>query len=238
MDMNVFIVDDDKSVTTELSEIIRNWAILNNYQINTVIKNDLKEVSPDMVSPFDLIILDIRIGNSDGIDFAKALRNIGSDATIAFISNYEQYAINGYSVHAVSYLLKPIHAESIESLMVETASRIGNITSRSIHLIQNGKDLFIACDSILYIEAFSNRIVVHLKDKEQSFYSSMNELESQLSRTSLVRCHRSFIINLEYVQDISFNQVHLFNVSVPIPLSRSYASAVKEQLFQKRRINT
>ena len=238
MDINIFIADDDISVTTGLSQIIRSWAVRNNYQINTVVKNDLSEVSPAMVSPFDLVILDIRIGDRDGIDFAKELRNIGSDATIAFISNFEQYAIKGYSVHAVSYLLKPINAESIESLLIESASRIGNITSRSIHLTQNGKDLFIACDSILYIEAFSNRIAVHLKDKEQSFYSSLNELESQLSQTSLVRCHRSYIINLEYVQDISFNQVHLFNVSVPIPLSRSYASTVKEQLFRKRRIHT
>ena len=212
MDINIFIADDDISVTTGLSQIIRSWAVRNNYQINTVVKNDLSEVSPAMVSPFDLVILDIRIGDRDGIDFAKELRNIG--------------------------LLKPIHAESIESLLIESASRIGNIASRSIHLTQNGKDLFIACDSILYIEAFSNRIVVHLKDKEQSFYSSLNELESQLSQTSLVRCHRSYIINLEYVQDISFNQVHLFNVSVHIPLSRSYASTVKEQLFRKRRIHT
>lgn len=234
MELSVYIVDDDKTVTNQLSEIIKNWAIIKDLKVNTVIKNDLNEVIPSMIVPFDLVILDIRIGNKNGIEFARELRSTGSDATIAFISNYEQYAIDGYSVHAVSYLLKPLKKEKIEALLDEASSKAGDFASKSLRFSLNGKLVFIATDSIRYIDVFNKRITVHLIDKNETFYMSINSLENQLPTTSLVRCHRSYVINLNYIKEFTADQVYLLGIDKPIPIGRSYSKDIKRRLFQKR----
>lgn len=234
MELNVFIIDDDINITDQLSKTISSWAIRKNYIVNTVIRNDLNEVTSAIVAPFDLVILDIRIGPYDGIAFAKELRAIGSDAMIAFISNFEQYAINGYSVHAVSYLLKPLDDSAIESLLEESITLVGDFSSKSIRISQNGLTRFVSIRSILYAEALSKRIILHLLDKEESFYMTINELTSQLTGTTLIRCHRSYIVNLEYVRVFTTNNLYLYNVDTPIPIGRSYITDLKERLFHKR----
>ena len=234
MELNIYIVDDDKTVTDQLSEIISNWSSINDCRVNTVIKNDLNEAVPSMIAPFDLVILDIRIGDKNGIEFAQKLRNTGSDATIAFISNFEQYAIEGYSVHAISYLLKPLKKERIEALLDEASSKAGDFASKSLRFSLNGKTVFIATDSIRYIEVFNKHITVHLIDKNETFYMSINNLEPQLSTTSLVRCHRSFIVNLNYVREVASDCVILLECDEPIPVGRAYSKEFKKALFQKR----
>ena len=98
MKLNVFIADDDPKITQTLEYIIRDWEYQNRQKVNLQIKNDLKDVEVTSLIPYDLIILDIEIGSVNGIGFAKSLRNAGSDAAIAFVSNYEKYAIEGYSI--------------------------------------------------------------------------------------------------------------------------------------------
>lgn len=234
MELNVFIIDDDHSVTEQLPCLVRNWAAHRNMNVNIVTKNDLSEVTPTLVSAFDLVMLDIEIGEENGIEFARSLRDLGSDATIAFISNFERYAIEGYSVHAVSYLLKPLKKDAVETLLDEAATRTGDISSNSIRISQNGRYRFISTRSILYIEVFNKKVTFHLTDKEESFYTTISGLEPQLAGTTLVRCHRSYIINLEYIQEIGSNYISLYQVDTKIPIGKSYLPSVKAQLFQKR----
>ena len=230
----MFIIDDDRSVTELLTGIVRDWAAHRNKNVNIVTRNDLEEAIPTLVSAFDLVMLDIEIGEGNGIEFARSLRSLGSDATIAFISNFERYAIEGYSVHAVSYLLKPLKKEAVEALLDEAATRTGDLSSNSIRLSQNGRYRFISTGSILYIEVFNKKVTFHLIDKEESFYTTISSLEPQLTGTTLVRCHRSYIVNLEYIQEISSNYISLYQVDTRIPIGRSYLSSVKAQLFRKR----
>ena len=143
MELNVFIIDDDHSVTEQLPCLVRNWAAHRNMNVNIVTKNDLSEVTPTLVSAFDLVMLDIEIGEENGIEFARSLRDLGSDATIAFISNFERYAIEGYSVHAVSYLLKPLKKDAVETLLDEAATRTGSfLQTASVYPRTAGTGLF------------------------------------------------------------------------------------------------
>ncbi|MBQ8995865.1 MAG: response regulator transcription factor [Oscillospiraceae bacterium] len=237
MKLNIFIADDDSTITDQLSKIIKEWSARTNNEINLLIKNGLNEVTPVMVSPFDLVILDIMIGDANGIEFAKSLRKIGSDASIAFITNFVQFAVDGYSVHAVSYLLKPLDPVSVEQLLEESLTMTGDFSSGKIKVYQNGKYKLIAIKSIIFIEVLNKHLIVHLIDKEETYYMSFSALEPQLSGSNLVRCHRSYIINLEFVREMTSSAIDLYGISQPIPVGRSYLSSVKERLFRKRSVN-
>lgn len=235
MSFNVFLIDDDVSITNQLSGFINNWAVNHDIEINMTIKNDLSEVIPEVICKYDVIILDVVIGNENGIEYAKSLREIGCKATIAFISNYTQYAINGYSVHAVSYILKPIKEDQINSLLSNVVFGSDVFSTKRIHISINGKDRFFAADSLLYIEAIKHQSVFHFTDnEEESYYYSFHDLEKQLVGTPLVRCHRSYIININYVRRMSYSEIQLYGINSPIPLGRAYANNVKTRLLWER----
>ena len=233
MKLNIYVIDDDIAITDQLSHLIFEWAADCAVTVNLITKNGLSEAVPEEVSCFDLVILDVMIGNKNGIEYAKSLRELGSHAVIAFISNFSQYAINGYSAHAVSYILKPLKTDAVYSLLDETVSDTGSRSDNRIHVSQNGKDIFISLDSILYIESFRNQVTVHMTNREESFYVSISSIEKQIRNTSLLRCHRSYIINLRYVREISYNNVYLYGIDTPIPLGRSFADGVRSRLLWK-----
>ena len=233
MKLNIYVIDDDIAITDQLSHLIFEWAADRAVTVDLITKNGLSEAVPEEVSCFDLVILDVMIGNKNGIEYAKSLRELGSHAVIAFISNFSQYAINGYSAHAVSYILKPLKTDAVYSLLDETVSDTGSLSDNRIHVSQNGKDIFISPDSIIYIEAFRNQVTIHMTDREESFYVSISSLEKQLSNTSLMRCHRSYIINLRYVREISYYNVNMYGIDHPIPLGRGFADDVRSRLLWK-----
>ena len=235
MKLKIFAIDDDRSIIEQLSSLINDWAADRAVNIDLITKNDLSEIVPDEVSCFDLIILDVLIGDENGIEFAKTLRSLGSHAMITFISNYSQYAINGYSAHAISYLLKPLKKEIIYSLLDDSLSNTVSTLNNNIHVSQNGKDIFISPDSVIYIESFRNQVTIHMTDREESFNISISDIEKQLINTSLMRCHRSYIINLNYVREISHYDVFLYGIDSPISLSRNLVNDVKSRLLWKER---
>lgn len=235
MKLKIFAIDDDRSIIEQLSSLINDWAVDRAVNIELIAKNDLNEVVPEEALYYDLIILDVLIGDENGIEFAKTLRSLGSYATIAFISNYSQYAINGYSAHAVSYLLKPLNKDVIYSLLDDSLFNTVSTLNNDIHVSQNGKDIFISPDSVIYIESFRNQVTIHTTDREESFNISISNIEKQLINTSLMRCHRSYIINLKHVREISHYDIFLYGINQPIPLSRSLVNDVKSRLLWKER---
>ena len=235
MKLNIFIADDDPKITQTLECIIRDWEDQYRHEINLQTKNDLKGVEVTSLILYDLIILDIEIGSVNGIEFARTLRQAGSDATIAFISNYEKYAIEGYSTHAISYLLKPVSPEKVFSLLDETFSRIGDYNSKTIWVSSGGSHRFISTSSILFITIFGKSLEIHLLDKVEAYIMPLRSIEPQLPGTSLFRCHKSYIVNIEYVTGMSGNNLFVGPDEEHVPIGRVYKEIVKKRLLNRRR---
>ena len=234
MIFNIFIADDDEKITSRLECYILDWADQYHQKINLQKENDLSKVAVESLIPYDLVILDIEIGSVNGIEFAKSLRKAGSDATIAFISNYSQYAVEGYSARAISYILKPINEEKIFSLLNDALYRIGDFSSKTIWFSQNGRKIFISTNSILYIESQRKKVDVYLKDKKESFVMPLQSLEPQLPNTSLIRCHRSYIVNIDYIRKLVGNDLYIEGDSAVIPIGTNYREDIKKRLLCKR----
>ncbi|MBR0451320.1 MAG: response regulator transcription factor [Oscillospiraceae bacterium] len=231
MDINVFIVDDDKSVTDSLEYLILDWADQHHQNVKFQIKNTLKGVDPLSVLPYDLVILDVLIGETNGIEFAKTLRELGCDATIAFISSYNMYALEGYVAHAISYIMKPIEQNQLFSVLDETEKRVGDFNSKTICFPFRSGYRFISTRSILYISCFGKYTDVVLHDKTERFSVRIKDIEAQLPGTSLIRCHRSFIVNTNYVRRISSNMLELEGTADLVPIGRLYSDKLKQKLF-------
>lgn len=231
MNMNVLIVDDDQSVTKSIEFYIDEWAEINHHEVNYLSHTCLRDIDVLSVIHFDLVILDIIIGKDNGIEFARKLRESGSDSTIAFISNYSSFAIEGYTTHAISYVLKPIDRTRIFSVLDETEKRIGDYNSKTICFTYRSGHRIISTRSILYISSIGKHVDVKLTNKVERFIMPMKDIELQLYGSSLVRCHKSFIVNTNYISRISSNTIELEGSSDIIPIGRAYSENLKKKLF-------
>lgn len=233
MKIDIIVVDDDRAITEKLRQIIAEWPEYYQHTINIRAENNLRNIDVATVAPYDLVILDVLIGEDNGIEFAKALRDAGSVATIAFISNHSRFALEGYSAHAISYIMKPLDKHKIYNLLDETTKRIGDYNSKTISFSIGTNIKFISTRSIICICSSGRHVEVKLPGKVEDFVTAISTVEAQLPGTSLIRCHKSYIINTDYVRGLSAGNLELEGVSEKIPIGRKYMETVKKKLLSK-----
>jgi len=184
----------------------------------------------------DLIFLDINMPEISGLSFAKS---INKNIKIIFTTAYREYALDGFDLQAVDYLLKPISFERL----LQAINKYRNENSTFTNLIldeiksENNDFIFVRSDrkmikinfcEIRYIESLSDYIKIHLKDKTIITRETISNIEAKLSQKDFIRTHRSFIVSLASID--SFTNEYIEIGSSEIPISRSYKKEVLQKL--------
>ncbi|MEX1188245.1 MAG: LytTR family DNA-binding domain-containing protein [Bacteroidia bacterium] len=181
--------------------------------------NNSKEVL-DVLSKtdVDLLFLDIQMPGMNGLELSKRLL---TDVKVIFTTAFPNYAIEGYKVNAIDYLLKPFDFEEFSLAVKKTNSMINTEienTSDSIFVKSDHKLINIKFDNILYVE--SDRDYVKLFTENMvapvSTLTTLKELELQLPSNFFMRIHRSFIINLKKIDHVERNQVIISNTRITL----------------------
>lgn len=179
----------------------------------------------------DLIFLDINMPVMNGIDFAAL---IPADMRIIYITAYEQFALQGFRVNALDYLLKPVSyndfvgavSKAFEWHAMSRAYRTGTCAPDTIPveaiLIKSGNRLVrIATDTIRYVESLNDRTIVHRTDGDPvASLISMREIEEMLPVDQFMRVHRSFIVNMAAVREVERSHIIFGKTRIPVAESR------------------
>ena len=173
----------------------------------------------------DVVFLDIQMPQIKGTDFAKM---IPSTASVIFTTAYSDYALEGFELSALDYLLKPIGFErflkAVQKIKKGNAEVIDTIT------VKCGYDLFkLKYSDITHIESDSEYVVFHTSGKKIMSLQSLKSLEKSLDVSVFIRVHRSFIVNRGKVTGLKSRDLSLG--SILIPVSDSYYENVKKELF-------
>ena len=176
----------------------------------------------------DIVFLDIQMPEIKGTDFSKL---IPEGTSFIFTTAYSEYALEGYELNALDYLLKPITYERFLKAVSKNKETIAKIDDQSI-VIKSGYDLHkIKFDDIIYIESDSEYVNFHLSNgKKIMSYQSLKTLENSLNQAIFMRVHRSYMINKTKVTALKGKDLVLDNIK-NIPVSSSYYEKVKETLF-------
>ena len=165
----------------------------------------------------DLVFLDIRVSDMLGIDVAGKLREMDEDVMIIFVTSLTQYAVDGYSVRAFDYILKPLRYSSfsakmklvLKSLSARQPGRMLDIRNR-----EGGRK--ISTDNITYIESRAHDIYIHMGDETIRQWGTLGKLEDTLRDVHFARCSTSFLVNLKYVQGVKKDEVIVDGQALPI----------------------
>lgn len=173
----------------------------------------------------DIVFLDIQMPDLKGTDFAKM---IDSKTKIIFTTAYSEYALEGFDLNALDYLLKPItferFSQAINKINVETPNVENTI------IIKSGYDLHkLKYDQINYIKSDNEYVVFYTNDKKIMSHQTLKSTEKLLPPSTFIRVHRSYIVNKEKVTSLKGRELYISDKKIPV--SDRYYSKVKEQLF-------
>jgi DNA-binding LytR/AlgR family response regulator len=232
--VKIAICDDDKFELEKAKNTVDEFII--SKQSDHEITVDTFENGSDLLchidkyKGFDLLILDIIMPGMNGIELAAEIRRNNSHCKIIFLTSSSEFAVSSYSVNAFYYLLKPFSDTELKSLLSKTLAEMEKEESSSIVVKVKGKLTRLQIHTLQYVESVKHTIFFHLHSSEViSCYSTMNEFNDiLLSDKRFAKCHKSFIVNMDYVLSISNKDFTLIDKTL-IPISRQVYQQVKKQ---------
>lgn len=202
--LNIALVDDDLSAIDLIRSYLDRYTGEHQVQFHVLFFSNTT-VFWSKFSPrkYDIIFLDIAMPHGDGMTLAKKIRELDETVTIIFITNMAQYAIEGYSVQAYSFMLKPVSYIDFSTLMGRILPKVNQEKiSDSIEIVSAGQVIRIPVTSITYVEIMGHKAVYHLVDKEFGSWESMKAVSRRLDRPDFSLCNACYLVNLNYVNAV------------------------------------
>ena len=176
-----------------------------------------------------LLILDIETGNKTGMELAQELRSRNDERSILFITGHEKYLSVGYEVRPVQFLLKPINWEKLKKAVL-TDWRLHH-SPQTLILKKGRQTVRIPFHTVLYVEAMENhRVKIGQSDGDEVFQSGLLELQQLLPADRFLRCHKSYLINLDHVKRMD-KTAFIMDNEYRIPIGRTYQKTSREAVL-------
>lgn len=155
----------------------------------------------------DLIFLDIMMDSMDGMTTARMIRRRDENVLIVFVTSMVQYAVQGYSVNAADFLVKPVNYTSLKLCLDRVLKRLDTVEPLRLRFSNREGDYRFAASEICYFESLNHKLIVHTTNQSVTVDSSLSAAEKMVEGLPFFRCHVSFLVNLRYVDRISGHDV-------------------------------
>ena len=186
--MRIAVVDDEQTMREQLAEYIRRFSGETDHSFEISLFSSADALLQDYRPEYDIIIFDIDMPGTNGLDAARKIRETDGRVTILFVTNMVQYAINGYEVDAVDYVIKPIGYYDF-SMKLQKALRRRNRQQDEQLVIDSTEGLLrLPVADILYVEVMGHYLVYHTQERAVRARGSLKDSETLLLRHHFCRC--------------------------------------------------
>ena len=200
--ISIAIVEDEKMYAEQLEEYLHRYEKDNGELFDITVYSDGDQIVNKYKSQFDIILMDVEMKFMDGMSAAEEIRKIDTEVVIIFITNMAQYAIRGYAVDALDYVLKPVSYFAFSQRLNRAISRMKKRETKMIMVNIKGGTVRLNLANIFYIESQGHTLILHtiLGDYETS--GTMKELEEKLCDMNFCRGNKGYLINLQHVDSV------------------------------------
>jgi len=203
--IRIAIVEDDNNYKEQLIDFLHKFKQERGETISIETFSDGDEIVENYHAQYDIILMDVQMQFMDGMSAAEEIRKMDSEVVIIFITNLAQYAIKGYAVDALDYILKPISYFQFSQRLTRAIERMKRREAQFITLrIKGGIRRFQVSD-IYYIESFGHQLIFYTKEGEFSSSGTMKDLEEELADFHFFRGNKGYLINLAHVEGMNEN---------------------------------
>lgn len=218
--MKIAIVEDQKMEQERLTNYIQSYCQKHKLPVDVVCFNDGLDITSDYQPQFDVIYLDVEMQIMDGMTTAKKVRQLDKDVLIVFVTNHSQVAIQGYSVEATDFLLKPLSQFVFEEHFKKILRKLPTPEEEQKFLYIKSKSTTtkIAMEDIYYIESIGHNLHINTKNGTVTTNNTLKNMESLLDKKTFFRSNSGYIVNLIFVEKVVGNIAYVNGQ--PLPISR------------------
>lgn len=196
------IVDDEQIYVKEIKNYIRRYENETGEKFSVVCFQDGDQIAENYTGQYDIILMDIQMQFMDGLEAAKKIREFDSEVVIMFVTNMKNYAIRGYEVDALDYLVKPVDYYMFSRKMDKALKRIGKRNEPVINVrILSGVMRFKTKD-IYYVESDGHNLSYFTSKGTYRRRSKIKDVEDELVPYGFFRTNKSYLVNMQYVDGI------------------------------------
>jgi DNA-binding LytR/AlgR family response regulator len=232
--IRIGIVEDDATAVERLLSHLDRYQRTSGERFHIGAFRDGADVLAEYRPDWDVLFLDVQMPRVDGMTAARRIREVDSEVIVVFVTASPHYAVSGYEVDALSYLLKPVSYTSFEHEMDRILARLRRQTRRELlFTATDGAHHRIAVDDIRYIESVRHRIDLHTLDTVFSIATTVKAMESELADKGFLRCHSGLLVNLRHVTGIEGNDCRIRGgglLPISRPRKREFLAALAEHV--------
>ncbi len=228
--INVIICDDNSLFLNDLAQSIERVVGFEHRVFSFESASELLTNTEEAFkSNMSLLLTDIEMPDINGIELAKKLKEIYPLLQIIFITNYTEYVEKAFDVEPAHYIIKPINDEKLRLALNKAAEQLQKQTKNCLQINTKEKFIRIPYSEIKYIESVGRKAVVYALSKSTAIPKKLDDLEKLLPDCFL-RVHKSYLININMVEQIKNYKITLFNGDV-IPVSKSKYPQTKSRII-------
>ncbi len=198
----IAIVEDEELYASQLKEYIEKFAGESGYSFRITQFRDGDEIASGYQGNYDIILMDIERGLMDGMTAAEEIRKLDGDVVIMFITNMTNYAIRGYEVDALDYVLKPVSYFAFSQKLDRAVSRVKKKSSDHLTLEVSAGIKKVPLEDLYYIESEGHKLTFHTTDGVVQIRGKISDYEKQLEGRGFFRSNKGYLVNLHYVDGV------------------------------------
>ncbi len=226
------IVEDDAHDMELIKEYVDRYARERQQKFTITEFTDGKDIVNGYTATYDLILMDIEMKFMDGMQAAQSIRKMDQKVELIFITNMPQYAIQGYKVNALDYMLKPVSYFAFAASMDKALSRIGNGAKAYVTIDEKGGKLKLSEEQITYLEVLDHTLYYHTTKGSYQAKGTLRDAAEKLDPHRFCFCNRCYLVNLDYVEQYVGNTVTVNGDTLTVSRSRRkpFLDALNERM--------
>ncbi len=200
--IRIAIVEDDISYSCQFQKYIHKYSKESKELFDVSVFSDGNDIVWNYNSNYDIIFMDVQMQKLDGMSAARSIRKVDTNVVIIFITNMAQYAIQGYEVDAMNYILKPVNYFAFSQQLAKAVKQAKARMNFYINILHESSMVRLDVTRISYIESQGHTIIYHTEDGVFSTRDSLKQVEQKLSGRNFSRCNNCYLVNLRHVEKV------------------------------------
>ena len=226
------LVEDDELYRSQLREYIDKYSAVSGEKFTVTEFSDGDEIALGYKAVYDIILMDIEMKFMDGMMAAEEIRKVDTEVIIIFITNSPQYAIKGYAVDALDYVLKPVPYFAFSQQLMKAVTRLEKRAKRYLTVPVEGGLRRLDTASIYYLESEGHRVHFYTDEGDFSAPGALKTFEEKLAACPFARCNSGYLVNLAQVKSVQQGMVQVgpYELQVSRPRRKAFLAALADHI--------
>ena len=207
--IKVIIVEDEKNSADVLEQYLERYGETKGIEFDLRRYDNVSSFLCNYNNSADLILMDIELPDGDGMSAIAKIRERDTEVTVIFVTNMSQYAVKGYEVRALDFIVKPVLYSNFSVKLANAVAVIRQRVSKEIWISNKEGKMCVRSSRILYIEVAKHMLVFHTLDGDYTQSRTLSNIQAELAGEPFSLCNRCYLVNLRYVTAVKQFDVYL-----------------------------